>query len=95
MDSERAAGTAARLWSAGGFKAHEFCGADGARSQRRTLSDQLCYILCSSACFFQSDNNSLITGFVSVNPNASYLVCADTPLHKRTDGTIFHYHPTD
>lgn len=50
--------------------------------------------LCSSA-FPNQIANSLITGSVSVNPITSYLLCADTPLNKQTDGAIFHYHPTD
>lgn len=52
-------------------------------------------VVCFSACFFQSDNNSLITGFVSVNPITSYLGCADTPLNRQTDSSVFHYPPTE
>ena len=48
-----------------------------------------------SACFFQSDNNSLITGFVSVNPITSCLGCAGTPLNRQTDGRVSHYPPTE
>lgn len=48
-----------------------------------------------SSAFPSQIANSLITGSVSVNPITSYLLCADTPLNKQTDGAIFHYHPTD
>lgn len=50
--------------------------------------------LCSSA-FPNQIAKSLITGSVSVNPITSYLLCADIPLNKQTDGGIFHYHPAD
>lgn len=50
--------------------------------------------LCSSA-FPNQIAKSLITGSVSVNPITSYLLCADIPLNKQTDGAIFHYHPAD
>lgn len=43
-----------------------------------------------SSAFPDQTANSLITGSVSVNPITSYLLSADTPLNKQTDGAIFH-----
>lgn len=50
--------------------------------------------LCSSA-FPNHTANSPISASASVSPITSYLLCADTPLNKQTNGAIFHYHPAD
>lgn len=82
-------GNEEQLGRARGFKAHGF----GVAYNRH---DQISFAtpLCSFA-FPNQVANSLITGFVSVNPITSYLLCADTPLNKQTAGVIVHYHSTD